>query len=181
MAWTAPRTWGASEVVTADLLNEQIRDNLMETMPAKAQTSGGYFVTESENSIIERTCDSARVDRYEKTTSGSYTNLATVGPEVTLETGSRALVWIATRMQNEGFADAISAMSFGVSGATTIAPSDTWCVKQDGVPINNAWAVGMMTNCTTLVPGTNTFTAKYRGGGAGRAAFSYRFIAVFPY
>lgn len=181
MAWTAPRTWSTSEVVTADLLNEQLRDNLWETMPAKAVRSGGYFVTTGVNEIEERVCDSARVDRYEKTTSGSYTDLATVGPSVTIETGPRAMIFIACRMQNEGFADAISAMSFKCSGATTFAASDTWCIMQDGVPINNAWQLGNVSYATTLTPGTNTFTAQYRGGGSGRGAFSQRMIAVWPF
>lgn len=29
MAWTAPRTWVAGELVTETLLNEQLRDNLL--------------------------------------------------------------------------------------------------------------------------------------------------------
>lgn len=29
MAWTAPRTWATSELVTALLLNAQLRDNLL--------------------------------------------------------------------------------------------------------------------------------------------------------
>ena len=33
MAWTAPRTWVTSEVVTAAILNTHIRDNLLEIAP----------------------------------------------------------------------------------------------------------------------------------------------------
>ncbi len=33
MAWTAPRTWVAGEVVTAALLNTHVRDNLQVLNP----------------------------------------------------------------------------------------------------------------------------------------------------
>jgi hypothetical protein len=38
MAWTAPRTWVTGEIVTASLLNEQIRDNML-FMPAGPSVS----------------------------------------------------------------------------------------------------------------------------------------------
>lgn len=40
MAWTAPRTWVTGELVTATLLNAHLRDNLLETAPAKVTTAG---------------------------------------------------------------------------------------------------------------------------------------------
>ena len=35
MAWTAPRTWVASEVPTAAIMNAHIRDNFLELDPAE--------------------------------------------------------------------------------------------------------------------------------------------------
>lgn len=40
MAWSSPRTWVALEVLTASLLNTHLRDNLLETGPAKVTTQG---------------------------------------------------------------------------------------------------------------------------------------------
>lgn len=40
MAWSSPRTWVALEVLTAALLNTHLRDNLLETAPAKVTTAG---------------------------------------------------------------------------------------------------------------------------------------------
>lgn len=40
MAWTSPRTWVALEVLTAALLNTHLRDNLLQTAPAKVTTAG---------------------------------------------------------------------------------------------------------------------------------------------
>jgi hypothetical protein len=40
MAWTAPRTWSACEVVTAAIMNTHVRDNLNQTFPALVTTAG---------------------------------------------------------------------------------------------------------------------------------------------
>lgn len=40
MAWTAPRTWSACEIVTAALMNTHVRDNLNQTFPALVTTQG---------------------------------------------------------------------------------------------------------------------------------------------
>ncbi len=40
MAWTAPRTWVTAEVVTAGNMNTHVRDNFLETGPAKVTTAG---------------------------------------------------------------------------------------------------------------------------------------------
>lgn len=51
MAWTTPRTWIAGEEVTAALLNAQIRDNLLETMAAKATTAQDLFQGTAANAV----------------------------------------------------------------------------------------------------------------------------------
>lgn len=40
MAWTTPRTWTAGEVVTASMMNEQVRDNLSYLKDHVDATSG---------------------------------------------------------------------------------------------------------------------------------------------
>lgn len=56
MAWTAPRTWVTGEVVTASMLNEQIRDN-MAYMPAGPSVS----VKRSTNQSIASSASFAAV------------------------------------------------------------------------------------------------------------------------
>jgi hypothetical protein len=51
MAWTAPRTWVALETVTAALLNTHLRDNLLETAPAKASAQADTFYATAANAI----------------------------------------------------------------------------------------------------------------------------------
>jgi len=44
MGWTAPRTWVVGEVLTAALLNQELRDHLLETGPAKVATAEDLLV-----------------------------------------------------------------------------------------------------------------------------------------
>lgn len=44
MAWTTPRTWTTGEIVTAANMNTHVRDNLLETAPAKITTLGDLLI-----------------------------------------------------------------------------------------------------------------------------------------
>lgn len=44
-SWTAPRTWVVGEIVTAALLNTHLRDNLLESAPAKGTAAGILYVS----------------------------------------------------------------------------------------------------------------------------------------
>lgn len=194
MAWTAPRTWGATEVVTAALLNEQIRDNLNETMCAKARTRGGFFTTmhaldaegdpddESVTHIVERKCASHRIATAESlsTPVSTFVDLATVGPTVTVETGQQALIFMSCTMMNNTTSRQ-SVMSWGITGATVRETYfDPISLIQDGAKqVGAPWNFSQADHMRGLVPGLNTFTCKYRIGG-GEATFKNRFLAVFP-
>lgn len=178
MAWTAPITWVGGAVPTAALLNAQLRDNLLETMPAKATTEGSIFVATGVNTITERSVEFARISDDETTASTSYTNLATTGPEVTATTGTKAVVFHSCGMKNT-VTDAQTMMSWAISGATTRAALDSISVFQGGSDTDNRASGGMMDYVTNLTPGSNTFTAKYRVT-AGTGSFNNRFIAVIP-
>lgn len=51
MSWTSPRTWVANEVVTASLMNTHVRDNLLETAPAKVSAAGDILYATGANAI----------------------------------------------------------------------------------------------------------------------------------
>lgn len=51
MAWTAPATFTTGQVITAADMNAQVRDNLLETAPAKATTKGDSFWATAANAI----------------------------------------------------------------------------------------------------------------------------------
>lgn len=51
MGYTEPRTWVTAELVTAAMMNEQVRDNLLETAPAKVTTAGDTLYATAANAI----------------------------------------------------------------------------------------------------------------------------------
>jgi hypothetical protein len=165
----------SNSVFTAAQFNQHVRDNLNETAPAKATQAGSHFVGTSLNAIAERISDEDIVATSQSTASTSYTDLATVGPSVTVTTGPWALVSIYNaNLHSTGGASAL--MSYAVSGATTIAASDNMSIGTATTVGSRAGATFLI---TTLTPGSNTFTCKYRVG-SGTGTFVDRRIAVFP-
>jgi hypothetical protein len=109
---------------------------------------------------------STRNDDILKTYTGStaYGDLGGgtgVGPSVTLSTGTTALVSIATAAYSNGANRAFA--SVAVSGATTLAASDTWSAFMLGT---NEVVVSRTFVLTGLTAGSNTFTMKYRNDAA---------------
>jgi len=178
MAWTAPMTAVAGNAFTAAQFNTYIRDNLLETAPAKATTQGGYFVSTGANAITERIAQSAHIATTETTTSTSYADLATVGPSVTVNAGTACLVSIYASLQNST-SGAVAKMSYAVSGASTIAASDVTAISLTTAAANQAIRTGMTFLQTPLTSGSKTFTAKY-AVSAGTGSFVNRRITVLP-
>lgn len=180
MAWTAPLTFVGNQVLTSTVMNTYLRDNLLELAPAMATEMSSFFVGDGANSLVERHCKSARIATSQGTTSTSYTDLATAGPSVTLTTGANAIVIIACKTAQTVVNNAC-AMSWATSGATTNAASDTWCYLAEGLFANNDSSGCSIYRTVSLNPGSHTFTAKYRRGGAsGTAFFDNRMICVLP-
>lgn len=124
----------------------------------------------------------ALVATSETTSNAAYVDLTTPGPAVTMVTGSQALVTLSAQFQN-GTANGSSAMSVAVSGATTIAASDTVAIWFSGGAATNVLFArfGDTFIVTGLTPGANIFTAKYKcPGGTGFANFVNRRIVVQP-
>ena len=51
MSWTAPRTHVTGEITTASILNIHLRDNLLETAPAKVTTAGDLVQATAANAL----------------------------------------------------------------------------------------------------------------------------------
>lgn len=181
MTWSAPKTFVSGEVLPADELNAYLRDNLIELAASKATTLGSTFVTTDTNVITERFPTESYVEEGASITSGSntaYVDVQQYGPEVTVETGSCALVWLFSYMVNDN-ALAICT-SYDVSGATTIASIDQRAIimsqsrghRVSGVFFHN-----------DLNPGVNTFTAKYRINATAGTTGSWagRRLTVWPF
>lgn len=140
-------TPAAGNRLTADLLNGAIHDVLADNAQHTTVMVG------------------------ETTASLTYTNLATVGPQVTLTSrGTRAVVlWALVQHGTAG--SAVS--SPAVSGATTLAAADT-----HGLIVNDSTRTSVGWSFLTITPGTNTFTLRYRTT-AGTATFLDRKMLVW--
>lgn len=180
MTWSAPMTAVANATFTAAQFNQYVRDNLNETAPAKATTAGGYFVATGLNAIVERTSGRATVATNETTTSTTFTDLATVGPAVTVTTGARALVIISSEsfISAGGSQSSTCRTGVAVSGATSIAATDDTSVTRAGNS-SDRYQMSRVALFDTLTPGSNTFTLKYRVS-TGTGEFTRRNLAVLP-
>jgi len=178
MTWTAPKTFTANSTLTAADLNTYLRDNSLETVPAIATTPGAIYVSDGLNSVAERIPAQAYIATSEGTTSSTYTNLATVGPVVTVSTGTRALVFLYANISNSS-ASTGSIMSYQISSATSVAPDPSTSLIIQSTSGNR---VSFTILHTGLTAGSNVFTAKYRTVTATTttATFADRRMAVIP-
>jgi hypothetical protein len=178
MAWTTPITAVANSAFTAAQFNASVRDNLLETAPAKATTVSGIFVATGANSIAQRIPGSDTVPTLQTTGTTSFVDLATVGPQVTLTTGANALVMYGGWITNST-AGSRAAMSYAVSGANTIAAADTTSMIHE--PSGALRWIGMsrVVMQTGMSTGSTTFTCKYKAL-ADTANFQQRMMAILP-
>lgn len=179
MAWTAPMTAIAGNAFTAAQFNTYVRDNLLETAPAKATAAGNIFVSTGTNAIAQRVPGSVSVSGSGTTSSSSYTSVLTgsTAPSVTVTTGEKAMVAISARVTSSNTSAVY--FSYGVSGATTVAPSDSWSAFVSGS--TNTMRIGASGIITGLTPGSNTFTMQYRATGSATGTYQLMNISVIPF
>jgi hypothetical protein len=161
-------------VYTASQHNINTRDNLNQTAPALVTTAGQIVVSTAANTLAARTPTAGFITTGQTTVSASYTDLTTVGPVVTVTTGTQAIVSIAISFANSGSFTNWS--SFAVTGSTTIASLDSMSVSLLTASFVNAGATFLVTG---LTPGSNTFTQQYKVNG-GTGTFANRRLFVIP-
>lgn len=119
------------------------------------------------------------------TTSTSYADLATVGPSVTVTIGQsgKALLSFAATMSNTQ-SSAQDIIAVAISGATTIAASDTNSLQHLTTGAGDIRRYGLSYVVTGLTPGVHTFKLQYRvqstGSGSGTGTFATRSLSVIP-
>lgn len=182
MAWSAPMTAVAGATFSAAQFNTYVRDNLNETAPAKATAAGQYFVATAANAIAARALGSATVATSETSTSTTYADIpaGTVGPSVTITTGTSAMVYMKCGFDNNT-ANVGTFMSFAVTGASSVAASDANSINIAGVAANTRSRLGGAVRVTGLTAGVNTFTAKYKVASSSTGTYTNRDLIVAPY
>jgi hypothetical protein len=182
MTWTAPLTVADGDLYSASQYNKYIRDNLLETAPAKAATNNYWFAASGTNAIAQRGIIAARVTASEQTTSTTYGDLTTFGPSVTLTTGKSAFVFINARMNNPVYNGRASTASFSISGSTTWPADDQFSISSGGVVNGQSQRFGAVHHVGWLAAGTNTFTMKYKTqAGYPPSQFEKREIIVMSF
>lgn len=177
MAWSTPMTAISGAVFTASQYNTYIRDNLMATGVAQVSSAGDYIVATGTNAVTRRAIGRDFVSTTQSYNSGTYGDLSTPGPTVTVETGTTAIVMTAVAIDNSA-TDIAARASFEVSGATTLPADDVRAITRDGHAANCTIRWGATNVLTSLSPGTNTFTMKYAGA---TSEFSMRELIVVPF
>jgi hypothetical protein len=94
-----------------------------------------------------------------------------------VETGTAALIIVRCAAENSGTGSV--RMGYAISGATSVSPADNRTVHIFGSAGVNIGASDVSL-WTSLNPGSNTFTAKYRVS-SGTGTFSSRRIIVMPF
>lgn len=122
------------------------------------------------------TTAAATVTAGQTTTSTSYTDLTTSGPAVTLTTGTKALIFITSNVDNQSN-NGQGHVGFAVSGSSTVSATDSQALHYYssgtiGLQYGAAYYV------SGLTAGSNTFTLKYKSGNGSTQYFANRQITV---
>lgn len=124
--------------------------------------------------LITILADQAFVGTSETTASTSFVNLATTGPSITLTTGTSVLIAISSNSYMSSLGGN-AVMSVEVTGATSIAATSLPFAESGTANAGFNFPLTRFIVITTLTPGSNTFTIKYKATG-GVAGFSNRSI-----
>lgn len=118
----------------------------------------------------------------QSTTSNTYTDLATVGPTVTVNVGLRGCVLIFISAGIYGANTGGKYMNVQLSGANTTTVTDLeQALRSDAAAFANSNGTsGRFIFMSGLNPGITTFTCKYRTTGAVTANFFSRRLSVLP-
>lgn len=185
MAWTAPLTASTNATLTAAQYNTHCRDNFLMMEAAKAtgtinaQETFCLMMcdTAAANSVVERAWAHSTVEASETVTATSYTDGETFGPSITVTTSTEALVFFGATIQNDTV-NVSASTSVAVSGASTVAASDSIRLDLDGITAANAMRRSGHHHFTGLTAGANTFTMQYKVA-ANTGTFTNRHLAVW--
>lgn len=163
---------------TAAQFNTNVRDNLNATEVGIATPAGngGYFVSVGDNELAQRSIAHDLVGTSENTDSTSFTDLTTVGPSVTVDTGTSALIFLSVRTSNS--VHHFGQMGVDITGDSTIGPSGFAATLHADADGSSSIAEQVYLE-DGLTEGSNTFTCQYQVSG-GTGTFRTRRITVMP-
>jgi hypothetical protein len=180
MTWTAPPVFVAGNTLTAAQLNILSTD-LNETGAGKATAAGQFFVSTGVNALAARAPGSDVAYVSEATTSTTITDLTTVGPIVTVTTGSSALTLLNASIANNTV-NGTSTIVIDISGATTVTGSGSLIpMSFTSATVGQQATVGAVRMSTGLNSGSNTFKMMYGVSAGTTGTFNRRHLTVLPF
>jgi hypothetical protein len=138
----------------------------------------GYIWSGSAWLLYARGFQLADVSTAETTTSGSYVDLATVGPTISnvpMIAGVTYKITVSMLLKTSN-GDQLAGMGFAVSGADTVAAIDADATF--GSSLNERNTSTKVCSYTPATTGNHTITAKYKSSGGATANFSNRRLIV---
>lgn len=183
MTWKIPKTWVANSRLNDVDLNADLRDNMMETMPAKALSADKFFVSEGLNKIGMREILMSYSSVTATINSGtSLYRFASSGPDVTITTGIMALCIWGSMINGQTTTFAYHSVSPIVPAGYTYywdSQMDTWALHYGASRIAaHPFRAMSFKLFTGLTPGLNTFRSLYRYDGSGTATWVNRYLIV---
>jgi hypothetical protein len=174
VVWQSPRTWVAHTRVYDLDLNNNLKTNLLETMPGKATTSGQYFVATGLNQIGTRQMTIATAAATVSTaTTFTWVQLSG-GPAATVTLqGTSAIVLFGGTMDLTSGTGAFMTVDVG----TPQFPGKWNCGFSNST--GNKLRTMSYHLFTNLTPGNVTFTMWYVVN-TNSCTFTDRFIIVIP-
>lgn len=117
----------------------------------------------------------------ETTASTTPVDLTTVGPSITLNTGTQVMIAFSSQCASTTTANAVELVGCAVTGATTItATADgSHILKLSHATVNGIEQAGITYALGGLTAGSNTFTLKY-WVNAGTGQFANRLLTIWP-
>jgi hypothetical protein len=177
MAWSTPMTAVTGTQYTAAQYNTYTRDNMLETGVAKVSASGQLLVSTGPNALAARGIAAGiTTGGSQSTNSAVYGDLTTVGPAVTLNTGSAVVVCVTAYIANSTAGQG-GLMSFAVDGTVPAGVRPLRLMSSAASERSRASAVLYWSG---LSAGSHTFKAVYSVVNTGTADFDEREIVVLP-
>lgn len=169
MAWTTPRTWVTSEVVSASLLNTHVRDNLnalysppyahvyqttATSLANAAWTTIGFDTETADSTNMHDT--STNNSRITIGTAGLYLVVGQVAFATTSSTGSRS-----AQVTLNGTTQLITSSPASALAHTTIVTGFVQCTAGQYLELKAYHTYGSAMNTTTGATGATQFQARW--------------------
>jgi hypothetical protein len=203
MTWTTERTWTVGDIVTAAMLNANLRDNMNAIAPALVTSLPGSPTDNDRCILVDSTTNpswqwhlrynagstspykweslggSARfagIDAEEgPASSGGWVNLATDGPSITLPSGVGGDFYAEGHATSSNSSGGIQGVYIGLAvGNATPGPQAE----------NNAYVGGrnaMVVKGKLLAVGAaGVIKLRYQAASTTSVAFAYRYLTIWP-